>query len=625
MKNENIFSIIINNLYINELSKLKFDTKNLTLLKNITKTLLHHKWESFYIPNSEQLPKSSNEITFKYLFKHKPNKTKHLFNHCFSSMEYLDKNTLVLGAYFRFKIFLYDLKENILEQIIGDDDGDYSDYGEDDDEYYVYSNDKYNLQNKKVKERDGTVDKITIIDDRMLSAYDGSLHYYHICDYINGTIVESISMNVPVLKNLDAYYNHGQIFYFNDAEVNLRVRPKKDIKLNNFDIYSFGNFLAFKNEKRIYIYQMDKERNVSGYKKVYKFDEPNGISTDLITYKDNHYLFGNSKGELKQLSFTDKLYKNKIKLQEGKLTTLYRYNSKLIISSNNFGVVKISDYYTLYTKASINTYLPISKILCLPNNKLIVLSIEKGEIEKNDQYDHWYEEECESEKSEVTTKNEYYDATRLFTFDLREKDSFTTGFRHNEIIQSFIELKKDNYISASAGNIYLWQKDKLVKTLNNVGEEIQLLKRLNDTIYLVFGRYRIYIYKGKKCFKEIRSWYDRIEPVLILDEFSFIYRDSQSLYYLNIQSPEIITYVDKYVNFCDMIYEQGKVIYLKDKTLFCFNTRTLRSNQLKKGGSILSFRKKDCNTICFNTKDKLYELDIETMEINQVNNTNKNK
>jgi hypothetical protein len=51
MKNENILPIILSNLYINELSKVKYGTKNYFLLKNITKKIKTHIRESFSIPN----------------------------------------------------------------------------------------------------------------------------------------------------------------------------------------------------------------------------------------------------------------------------------------------------------------------------------------------------------------------------------------------------------------------------------------------------------------------------------------------------------------------------------------------------------------------------------------------
>jgi hypothetical protein len=584
--------------------------------------LLYHKCESLYIPNYEHLNKPTNEISIKYLFKHKANKSKHQLDHCFSSIEYINENTLVLGTYFSFKIFLYKFKENILEQIIGNEESEIpmTDNDPDDDEnsedndYFIYTDNKYKLKSLRVKERNGSVDKITIIDDCFLSAVDQFKYRYYICDYINKTIIQIISMSFHVVKNLDAYYTEGQIFHFNE-NVGLTVRPEGDEKLNGFDIYSFGEFLAFKNKKRIYVYQLDKAENHNKYKKIHKYDETNGISTDLVVYKDNTYLFGNSKGELKQLSFTDKFFKIKIKLQEGRMNILYRYNNKVIISTNDYGVIKFSDYQTLYTNASINTYHPVSKILCLPNNKLLILSTEKGNIQKNE--NNYCCKDCDSNSS-LATHTEYYDTSFLFTWDLREKDSFSTGFKHNQNIQAFIELSKDNSVSISDYNINLWRRKKLIKTLRFGASGSYYLKRLNEITYLAFGNYRILIYKWDTLLRNIACYYDHKEPVKILDEYSFIYGDSNSLYYLNINSIEYFTYIDKFIRFSDMVYEQGKLIYLKEKTLFCFNTQTLRSNKLKKGGAILEFRKKDSNTICFNTKDFVYELDIGTMQITQI-------
>jgi hypothetical protein len=194
MKNENIFSIIINNLYINELSKLKFDTKNLTLLKNISKTLLDHKWKSFNVPDKEEFVKHSNEIAIKYSYKHKAIKSKHHFESCFSSIAYIDVNTLTLGTYFNFNIFLYKLKENILEKIIAGEES-----KEQENVAFFYTK---TLEGNaiRVKTKTGRVDKITVIDDYILSAYDGLNHNYYICDYVNKAIVKVLSINAVLLK-----------------------------------------------------------------------------------------------------------------------------------------------------------------------------------------------------------------------------------------------------------------------------------------------------------------------------------------------------------------------------------------------------------------------------------------
>jgi hypothetical protein len=79
MKNENLLPIILSNLYINELSKVKYDTKNYFLLKNITKKIKTHKWESINMSNCTKIEEPSNEMTIEFLFKHKPNKSKHRF------------------------------------------------------------------------------------------------------------------------------------------------------------------------------------------------------------------------------------------------------------------------------------------------------------------------------------------------------------------------------------------------------------------------------------------------------------------------------------------------------------------------------------------------------------------
>jgi hypothetical protein len=239
--------------------------------------------------------------------------------------------------------------------------------------------------------------------------------------------VITIRGNMTFIKNLDAFYNEGKVFHV-ISNVSFKVRPQDDTKLNEFKIFAFNDYLAFNNDKRIYIYHKEDGR----YNKIYKADVTNGISTDLVAYKDNAYIFGNNKGELKTLSLTDKLLGTKMKHQEGQITALYLFNDKLLISSNNFGVIKISDYYTLHTNASINTCYPISEILCLSNNQLIVLSTEKEIISKK--YTGDCCEVCMDQKQEELERLEYYDLSFILTRDLREKDAFSTGFRHNVFI-----------------------------------------------------------------------------------------------------------------------------------------------------------------------------------------------
>jgi hypothetical protein len=401
----------------------------------------------------------------------------------------------------------------------------------------------------------------------------------------------------------------------------LKVRPGRDTKLNNFDIYSFTEFLVFKNEKRIYIYHLS---NVGKYKKVYKIDETHGVTTYLVAYFGNTFMFGNNKGELKRLSFTEKLFNTKTKIHATKITAIYCHNNKFIISSNSFGVIKFSDYYTLYTSASINTYLQNSKILCTPDNKLAILNTEKGFIYKehnnSDSESESYCDRCEGKKDKM---EEYYDKSSILTWDLKEKDSFSTCFKINEAIIYFITINKDNYITASANSVYLWHRNKLKATKVITGG-IYFLKKLNDSMFMVFSQCKILVYKGTKQFKEIKCYFNLNDPVKILDDESFIYQDSFSLFYFNINCKKSATFVDKNIRFDGMVYVQGKVFYLKEKTLFCFNTQTLRSFQLKKGGSILDFYLKDLNTICFETKDCVYEFDVGSMQvIGQGNNLNK--
>jgi hypothetical protein len=62
MKNENILPIILSNLYINELSKIKYDTKNYLLLKNFIKKIKTHKWELINMPNCIKIEEPSNEL-----------------------------------------------------------------------------------------------------------------------------------------------------------------------------------------------------------------------------------------------------------------------------------------------------------------------------------------------------------------------------------------------------------------------------------------------------------------------------------------------------------------------------------------------------------------------------------
>jgi hypothetical protein len=207
-------------------------------------------------------------------------------------MAYVTGNTLVLGAYFSFSIFLFDCKENILEKIIGfdneadkkpDSNSDSDSDDESSDSRFSFINNKYDLA---VKTKTGTVDMIKIINDHMLGAYDSYDKRYCICDYIKGTIVKEITIKTTLMNNLDAFYEAGEIFDVNE-NVSYKIRSVDDTKLDQFNIFDFGNYLAFNNDKRIYIYHKEDGR----YNKVYKADVTNGISTDLIAYKDNTYIW----------------------------------------------------------------------------------------------------------------------------------------------------------------------------------------------------------------------------------------------------------------------------------------------------------------------------------------------
>jgi hypothetical protein len=615
MKNEIILPIILNNLYINELSKVKYDTKNYFLLKNFTKKIKTHKWESINMSNCIKIEEPSNEMTIEYLFKHKPNKSKHRLDHCVGSMAYITENTLALGSYFNFSIFLFDCKENILEKIIGDDNKTdntpNSDSNSDSDDKSYYSN--FSFVNKKydlaVNIQRGTVDMIKIIDDHMLGAYDSYNKRYRICDYIKRTIVKEITIKTSLIKNLDAFYTAGKIFHINE-NISFKVRSEDDTKLDKFNISAFNDYLAFNNDKRIYIYHKEDSR----YNKVYKSDVTNGISTDLIAYKDNTYIFGNNKGELKILSLADKLPSTKIKHQNGQITALYSFNNKLLISSNNFGVIKIYDYYTLYTTSSINAYCPISKILCLPNNQLIALSTEKGTARKK---------ECTCDCCEMCydqrqdESEEYYDLSFILTWDLREKDAYSTGFKHNKMISAFIQLKKDIYVSAFKDTVWLWSGNRYTDSIA-FSDTILKLKRLNDTMFFVILNKSAYLYEEVKQIKSLNGFCQ--DPIKVIDENSYIYSISNySIFYHNVITGYDKLIAEDVVLDDDIVSAQGKIFYLKNKILYYFDTQTLNSRPIEKGGIVVTFNLEDFNTITFLTeKGKVFELNVENLKITEL-------
>jgi hypothetical protein len=315
------------------------------------------------------------------------------------------------------------------------------------------------------------------------------------------------------------------------------------------------------------------------------------------------------------LSLADKL-STKIKIHDGQITALFSFNNKLLISSNNFGVIKISDYYTLYTTSSINAYCSISKILCLPNNQLIALSTEKGTISKK--YTGDCCEVCYDQKQEELEREELYDLSFILTWNLREKDAYSTGFKHNETISAFIQLKKDSYVSAFKDTVWLWSGNRHTDYIGFSGTILKL-KRLNDTMFFVILNKLAYLFEGVKQIKYLNGFNQ--DPIKVIDENSYIYsRSNYSIFYYN-----VITGYDKLIAenvvqlLDDIVSAQGKIFYLKNKILYYFDTQTLNSKPIEKGKLVVTFKLEDFNIITFKTeKGKVFELKIDELKTTEL-------
>jgi hypothetical protein len=442
MKNLNIISLISNNLYLNEISRLKHTLKSKPLLFTLQKTESRLK-EAFKLDFKSKTNSTEALVVYKYSresYKHKME-----FKQCFLSSAVINSTTIALGCYFDFKIFSYDFKKDKFNLLIDVDNDSYNAY--DCDYFYEYSG-------EAVKERTGCVAKIEISGNRLI-AQDGLHGTIYICD-MKGSILKTIEGDAinMVIGNLNGYYNEGIIQFF-DRQETLRIKVANK-KLVEYDVYCFGSDkLVFKSKSRVYIYHIDYANGT--FNKVYKKDFQSSITTGVFGYLDNRCLFGTIKGVMKLLSLTDPHYKQSIRYHCHEMTKIAYSQDKLIISADIMGLIKLTDYYTLHLRSTIMTGQAVHLVISPDINKLTSISLYKEDI--NAEYVDEYEGDNFDHSDEL--KMEYDNRSTLTTFDLREKDVCTTLYPHTGPLVDLISIGINKFVSTDMEFIYIWKGTQL--------------------------------------------------------------------------------------------------------------------------------------------------------------------
>jgi hypothetical protein len=609
MKNINILTLIYKSFYLNELSKFKADLKCKRLMMPLIKTDLGLK-ESFTNDIGLYQQKRNEALIFYNHAKMQEIKTE-TFNKCFMSYAIVDSKQLLLGSYFKFVIYRYHIDNDSLKKIIAFDVEDHND--DRDLSEYKFTSDRFKV-GYEVQERTGNVERMIIMPKNKVAAYDSINNSIFICDYKKKTVLSIVRdfNNKAVLftAGLNGYYYNGSIFDLsNDKKYSIK---SANWKLSVCQAYLLNNsIIVFINKSRIYIYSIDHEKG--GFFKMFKKDHPNIITTGIVSYREDKFLFGNVKGELVTCSYIDKNYIEKKNNHYCKIDNILSSQNKMFMSSDSSGKIKIYDYYTLYLRSTISISSPISLLILLPDQSdLFVFSTYKGELQKVD-YTYPYRD-----KPEETTKfkEEYYSYSELRKWALREREIYATGFLHRKPIIKFIKLSSDRYVTTDGEYLYIWHRKRLSSTIQFSGP-IESLRKEADNLIGFYSDGHTYFYRYDKCLIKIPQKNSE-DDVKYAGQY-YLIKTAEEISIYDIKTNEKLRGV-RLTDVEAFEYYDKKLIYVTFSELVVLNLETGDTKIIISNGRHLNINLRKGSRIGFENRRQFYELNVNTMEVSEIEN-----